>query len=133
MAISKTIKFEPVATDRAMPMNTLWNKMPASRSITCKRFFCCCWASVRRRRMGRMLPLEEARLALDMVRLWPWRRAGVLGAELAVVREMMRLSMDSVSESESAVEMSEVIVARWRCWWGVERRSMEMFSLCFHV
>lgn len=46
IAISSTIKLAPVATERAIPINILWNKIPASRSATCKRSLCCCCVSV---------------------------------------------------------------------------------------
>jgi len=84
--------------------------------------------------MGRILPLEDTPDALDNVRLWPWLRpvggrAGWIGLVLVMLGvvevEEMRLSTESLSESESAAEMSEVIGGRL-CG---PRRSREMLSL----
>ena len=150
MAISKMIKFEPVATDSAIPINTEWKRIPASSRTTCKRFFCCCWASVsltpRPRGPGGLcslpplLPVDDAWLELECLRV---RRPGVMWMGMVVVVVVdddgtmgdplaMRRSASwvdeslSLSESERS-EASDVMVGRWG--FAGDNRSIEIFSL----
>ena len=90
--------------------------------------------------IGRILPVDEALLAFENVRMCPCRR-GVegggawIGLVLVVVtwpEELvtMRLSIESLSESESMALMSEDIVGILLL---TDKRSIEMLSLTQNV